>query len=175
MSNQLNAGATSETALIFKENRPIDHSLTYGIHSSKVDMIKMIIMAKWYSGNHGGLKLPDICLAGEEKPRKKLIQETCPNRGLNPGPLRDRRACYRLPHSSGLIFSLSIFIIYMNSIHEIFNINKFHCHKMYIDWGFMMLLTYQVISVAFYSEREKSDEFCSEALILLYLLCVINL
>ena len=28
-----------------------------------------------------------------------------------------------------------------------------------------MLLTSQVISVAFYSEREKSDKFCSEVLI----------
>ena len=33
------------------------------------------------------------------------------------------------------------------------------------DWGFTTLLTSQVISVAFYSEREKSDKFCSEALI----------
>ena len=31
--------------------------------------------------------------------------------------------------------------------------------------GFMTLLTCRVISVAFYSEREKSDKFCSEALI----------
>ena len=31
--------------------------------------------------------------------------------------------------------------------------------------GFTMLLTSQVISVAFYSEREKSDKFCSKALI----------
>ena len=31
--------------------------------------------------------------------------------------------------------------------------------------GFTMLLTSQVISVAFYSEREKSDKFRSEALI----------
>ena len=43
-------------------------------------------------GDLGGLKLPDICLTGEEKPRKNLTQETCPNRGSNPGPLRDRRA-----------------------------------------------------------------------------------
>ena len=28
----------------------------------------------------GGLKLPDICLTGEEKPRKNLTQETCPDR-----------------------------------------------------------------------------------------------
>ena len=32
--------------------------------------------------------------------------------------------------------------------------------------GFTTLLTSQVISVAFYSEHEKSDKFCSEALIL---------
>ena len=34
-----------------------------------------------------------------------------------------------------------------------------------VDFGFMTLLTSQFISVASYSEREKSDKFCSEALI----------
>ena len=48
-----------------------------------------------------GLKLPDIRLIGEEKPRKNLTQETCPDRGSNPGPLRDKRACYHLLHSGG--------------------------------------------------------------------------
>ena len=38
-------------------------------------------------GDLGGLKLPDSCLTGEEKPRKNLTQETCPDRGSNPGPL----------------------------------------------------------------------------------------
>ena len=33
----------------------------------------------------GGLKLPDICVTGEEKPRNKLTQETYPDRGSNPG------------------------------------------------------------------------------------------
>ena len=50
-------------------------------------------------GELGGLKLPDICLTGEEKPRKKLTKETCPDRGSNPGPLREKRAaihCYQL-------------------------------------------------------------------------------
>ena len=42
----------------------------------------------------GGLKLPDICLIGEDKPRKNLTQESCPNRGSLP----DRRACYHLAH-----------------------------------------------------------------------------
>ena len=50
----------------------------------------------------GGLKVPDICLTGEEKPRKNLTQETCPDRRSNPGPLRDKRACYHLLHSGGL-------------------------------------------------------------------------
>ena len=34
-----------------------------------------------------------------------------------------------------------------------------------VDLGFTTLLTSQVISVAFYSEREKSDKFCSQTLI----------
>ena len=54
-------------------------------------------------GDLGGLKLPDISLTGEEKPRKNLTQETCPDRGSNPGPLRDRRACSRLAHRGGLL------------------------------------------------------------------------
>ena len=41
-------------------------------------------------GDLGGLKLPDIYLTGEEKLRKNLTQETCADRGSNPGPLRDR-------------------------------------------------------------------------------------
>ena len=52
-------------------------------------------------GDLVGLKFPDNCLTGEEKPRKKLTQETCPDRGSNPGPLRDKRECYHLPHSGG--------------------------------------------------------------------------
>ena len=53
-------------------------------------------------GDLVGLKFPDICLTDEEKPRKNPTQETCPDRGSNPGPLRDRRACYHLSHSGGL-------------------------------------------------------------------------
>ena len=34
-----------------------------------------------------------------------------------------------------------------------------------VDWGFTTHLTSQAICVAFYSEREKSDKFCSEAVI----------
>ena len=34
----------------------------------------------------GGLKLPEICLTSEEKPRKNLTQETCPEPGIEPRP-----------------------------------------------------------------------------------------
>ena len=49
-------------------------------------------------GDLGGLKLPDICLMGEEKtsPRKLV-----PTGGSNPGLLHDRRACYHLLLSGG--------------------------------------------------------------------------
>ena len=52
-------------------------------------------------GDLVGLKFPDICLTGEEEPRKNLTQDTCPDRGSNPGPLRDGRTCYCLFHSGG--------------------------------------------------------------------------
>ena len=52
-------------------------------------------------GDLGGLKRPDICLTGEEKPQRNLTQETCPDRGSNLGLLRDRHPCYRLAQSSG--------------------------------------------------------------------------
>ena len=67
-------------------------------------------------GDLGGLKLPDICLTGEEKPRKNFTQETCPDRGSNPGPLRDKRACYHLLHSGGRLWNMKLEseIIYHN-------------------------------------------------------------
>ena len=52
-------------------------------------------------GDLGGLKLHENVLQVREKPRKNLTQETCPDRGSNPGPLRDKRACYLLSHSGG--------------------------------------------------------------------------
>ena len=52
-------------------------------------------------GDLGVLKLPDICLTGEEKLQKNLTQETFPDRASNPGPLHDRRACFHLAHSGG--------------------------------------------------------------------------
>ena len=82
MSDQLNVGTTSETTRTLKTIHTI-HPL---IHSNKADMRRMIMMAKWYSGNHVGLKLPDICLTGEEKPRKNLTQGLLSQPRIEPGP-----------------------------------------------------------------------------------------
>ena len=49
-------------------------------------------------GDLVGRKLPDIRLTGEEKPHPGNLSQ----RGSNPGPLRDKRTCYHLFHSSGL-------------------------------------------------------------------------
>ena len=59
-----------------------------------------------------GLKL--FISQARENYGKKLNQETCPDRGSNPGPLHERherRACYRLLHSSGLVNTVIIIII----------------------------------------------------------------
>ena len=57
---------------------------------------------KMIFGELEGLKFPDICLTGEKNLENNLTQETCLDRGSKPGPLHDRRACYRLSHSGGL-------------------------------------------------------------------------
>ena len=54
-------------------------------------------------GDLGGLKLPDICLTGEENPEKTSPRKLVPAGDRNSGPLRDRRACYHLPHSGELV------------------------------------------------------------------------
>ena len=70
-----------------------------GASTSKVIGVRNEMMMDDYDGQMifgdlVGLKFPDIRRTGEEKPRKNLTQETCPDRGSNPGPLRDTHACY---------------------------------------------------------------------------------
>ena len=51
------------------------------MHSNNAGMIRMIIMDKCYSRNHGSPKLPDICLTGEEKPHPGNLYQP----GIEPG------------------------------------------------------------------------------------------
>ena len=48
-----------------------------------------------------GPKVPWHLCYRRGKTRKNLAQETCPDRGSNPHPLRDKRTCYHLLHSGG--------------------------------------------------------------------------
>ena len=86
------------------------HACIFGFKSSSTSQVigaRNEMMMDNYDGQMifgdlVGLKLPDIRLTGEEKPRKNLTQETSPDRGSNPGPLRVKRACYHSCHSGGL-------------------------------------------------------------------------
>ena len=78
MSDQLNAGSTTKTTRTLKTI----HIMHWLIHSNKGIMITMIMIAKWYSGNHGDLKLPDICFTIE-----KNLEKTSPRKLV---PTRDR-------------------------------------------------------------------------------------
>ena len=53
-------------------------------------------------GDLESVNLPDIRLKGEENPEKTSPRKVFPAGGSNPGPLHDRRACYRVLHSGGL-------------------------------------------------------------------------
>ena len=95
-SAQLNAGATSETAQTWKTI----HTRPTLIHSNKANMKRWL----WRSDDIRGPRGPKVswhlsCRWG--KTPKNHTQETCPEGGSNPGSLRDRRARYRLFHSSG--------------------------------------------------------------------------
>ena len=51
------------------------------IHSNKADIIRMIMMAKRYSGNHVAYS-PDICHTGEENPNKTSPRKLVPTGDL---------------------------------------------------------------------------------------------
>ena len=51
-------------------------------------------------GDLGGLKLLIFVLQMRENPEKTSPMKLVPT-GIEPGPLRDRRACYHLSHSGG--------------------------------------------------------------------------
>ena len=54
-------------------------------------------------GDLAGLKFPDNCLTGEEKPRKNLIQETCPDRD------RTRTRCVTSAHATTCSTAVDIY------------------------------------------------------------------
>ena len=84
-----------------------------------------------------------ICLTGEKIPRKNLTQETCPDRGSNPGPRRDRRACYRLPQSGRLWLRYPRFLTLGLSLFDLMNENSLHFDakkKKEVNYIFQLIL-----------------------------------
>ena len=53
-----------------------------------------------------------FCLTDEENPRRKLIQETYPNRGSNPGPLRDGAHATACSTAVGIFYLLFINLLF---------------------------------------------------------------
>ena len=100
MRDQLNTGATSETAQTWKTI----HTRHTFIYSNEANM-------KWWLWQPNDIQGPcgpkvswHLSYRWGKIP-KYLTHITCPDRGSNPGPLHDRHACYHLFHSSGwLIF-----------------------------------------------------------------------
>ena len=76
---------------------------------------------------------------------------------------------HRSLHFSRVVFSTHIYYYYFFYYSYKWNTGLVAISRDSIDssnrFGFYEALISLVISVAFYSEREKSDKFCSEALI----------
>ena len=82
MRDQLNAGATSQDSTNTKDDTHQAH--THSFQQDEYEMMTFVLQMR-------------------KNPEKTLTQGTCPVQGSNPGPLRDRRACYRLFNSGGHI------------------------------------------------------------------------
>ena len=92
------------------------------------------MMAKWYSGTLGAESFLTFVLQVRKNPKKNFTQETCPDRGSNPGLLRDKHACYYLLHSGGAL-TLGISQSLMDSfldcrVHEV----TLPTHNSYVFW-----------------------------------------
>ena len=93
MSDQPNAGATSETAETWKTIHT-RHTLS---HPNKANMEWWLRWPNYIRGPRG----PKVSWHLSYRWGKNLTQETCPDWGSNPGPLRDKRTCNHLLHSGG--------------------------------------------------------------------------
>ena len=90
MMDQFNAGATSETTQTWETV----HTILEPIHSNKANMKGWLWRSSDIRGPCGPKAFWYLFYRWGKKKPKNLTQQTCPDRGSNPGPLRDRRVCY---------------------------------------------------------------------------------
>ena len=120
MIDQPNAGANSETAQTWKTI----HTKHTPIHTNKANMEWWLRRPNDIRGPRGPKASRHLSYRWGKFPRKNLTQETCPERGSNPGPLRDKRACYHLLHSGGLYkYSQDINDYHFITYYFIYNFN----------------------------------------------------
>ena len=101
MSDQLNAGATSETAQTYKTV----HTIHAPIHSNDYD-------GQMIFGDLVGLKLSDICFTSEKHPRKPYgwwKPEKTSSRNLVPTGDRTRARCVTGKHATACSTAVNIF------------------------------------------------------------------
>ena len=110
MSDQPNDGASSETTQTWK----MRHTIHAPIHSNKANMKGWLWQSNDIRGPWGHKASWHLSYRWGKTP-KNLTQETCPDRGSNPGHLCDRRACYRLFHSGGLFLLITWKFINLNT------------------------------------------------------------
>ena len=100
------------------------HNIHASIHSNKTNMKWWL----WRPNDIQGLCWPKATSHlsyGWGKTPKNVTQENCPDRGSNPGSLRDRSACYHLFHSDGH----GLLPLLINYIEKISLINRIVCHQ----------------------------------------------
>ena len=117
MSDQPNARATSKTAQTWKTI----HTKHIFSHPNEANMEWWLRRANDTRVSWGP-KVSRHLSYRWGKTRKNLTQETCPDRGSNPGPLRDKRACYHMLHSGGhlyIISTLNVSVYIFNKVHFI--------------------------------------------------------
>ena len=114
VSAQFRGHLRDNTNITDDTHHSLIYSFQHGVYAKDYCDSQMIF------GDLVGLKLPEICLIVRKNPKKTHPGILSP--GSNPGPLCDRRECYRLLQNGGQCYIIIIIIIIIITIYN--NNNK---------------------------------------------------